>query len=226
LTLLQAVREVGIDNFVFSSSCATYGIPLQLPISEAHPQQPINPYGASKLMVERILRDFDIAYGLRSVSLRYFNAAGADPDGEIGESHDPETHAVPLAILAALGQGEPFKVFGTDYPTSDGTAIRDYVHVSDLADAHVMALRYLLEGGETEGFNLGTGVGTSVFELVAAVERIGGKKLPIEHCPRRIGDPPVLVADPQHATSKLAWRPRYNDVDEIVRTAWAWHCRK
>lgn len=225
LSLLRAVRGAGIDNFVFSSSCATYGIPLQLPITETHPQQPVSPYGASKVMVERILRDFDAAYGLQSVTLRYFNAAGADPDGEIGEVHDPETRAAPLAILAALGRGGPFKIFGTDYPTPDGSAIRDYVHVSDLADAHVAALRYLLDGGGSNVFNLGTGIGTSVFELVACVERVGGRPLPVQRCPRRIGDPPILVADPQHAISVLNWRPCHSSIDEIVRTAWAWHSR-
>jgi UDP-glucose-4-epimerase GalE len=225
LSLLEAVREVGIDAFVFSSSCATYGIPLQLPISEAHPQKPINPYGTSKLIVELILRDFGSRYGLRSVSLRYFNAAGADPEGQIGEAHDPETHAAPLAILAALGQGGAFKILGTDYPTTDGSAIRDYVHVCDLADAHIAALRYLLNGGETEFFNLGSGIGTSVRELIASVERVGGRAVPFESCPRRIGDPPVLVADPQRAISLLNWRPRYRELDEIIRTAWTWHRR-
>jgi UDP-arabinose 4-epimerase len=224
-SLLDAVREAGIGAFIFSSSCATYGIPLQLPITEAHPQQPINPYGAGKVAVERMLCDYNSAHGLRSVSLRYFNAAGADPDGDIGECHDPETHATPLAILAALGKIPTFKILGTDYPTPDGSAVRDYVHVCDLADAHVAALRFLLDGGATDAFNLGTGRGTSVLELIAAVERVSGRSVPVERCQRRIGDPPVLVADPQRAISMLNWQPQYRAIDEIVRTAWAWHSK-
>ena len=175
ITLLEALRAAGIGNFVFSSSCATYGIPQAVPIDEDHPQKPVNPYGSSKLMVERMLRDCDAAFGARSVSLRYFNAAGADPEGEIGECHEPETHAIPLAIRTALGEQAAFEIYGTDYPTPDGTAIRDYVHVTDLARAHVRALEYLLDGGKSTALNLGTGVGHSVKEVVKAVEEVTGQ---------------------------------------------------
>jgi UDP-glucose-4-epimerase GalE len=225
LTLLEALRESSIRTLVFSSTCATYGIPVCVPITEAHPQEPINPYGLSKLMVERALRDYSAAYGLRSVSLRYFNAAGADPDGETGESHDPETHAIPLAIMAATGKGAPFRIFGTDYPTPDGSAVRDYTHVCDLAEAHLAALRCLLNGNATDAFNLGTGAGTSVLELLASVERVGGRAVPVVHSARRLGDPPLLVADARRAVEILGWQPRYRRIDDIVRTAWSWHCR-
>jgi UDP-glucose-4-epimerase GalE len=224
LTLLDAMLEFGIRTLVFSSSCATYGNPLRLPLTEEHPQEPINPYGAGKLLVERALRQRDAAHGLRSVSLRYFNAAGADPDGDCGECHDPETHAVPLAIMAASGQGPPFRIFGTDYPTADGSAVRDYIHVLDLAEAHVAALDYLRKGGATGAFNLGTGVGTSVLQLIASVERVGGRAVPVSRDARRPGDPPVLVADGRRAATALDWRPRLRDIDDIVRTAWSWHC--
>lgn len=224
LTLLDALRESGIRTLVFSSTCATYGTPVRLPLTEDHAQRPINPYGSSKLMVERVLADYDAAYGLRSVALRYFNAAGADPDGECGERHEPETHAVPLAIMAAMGKGPPFRIFGTDYPTPDGSAVRDYVHVDDLADAHVAALTHLLGGGATEAFNLGTGTGTSVLELIASVERAGSRAVPVLRDARRPGDPPVLVADARRAKELLGWQPRYRAIDEIVRTAWSWHC--
>jgi len=224
-TLLETLRECGIRTLVFSSTCATYGEPVRLPMTDDHPQAPVNPYGTSKLMVERILRDYSTAYGLRSVALRYFNAAGADPDGETGESHDPETHAIPLAIMAATGQAPSFRIFGTDYPTPDGSAIRDYVHVVDLAEAHVAALKYLLDGGVTDAFNLGSGSGISVFEMIASVERVASRRVPIVHCARRQGDLPVLVADARRATKILGWQPRYRIIDDIVRTAWYWHCR-
>jgi UDP-glucose-4-epimerase GalE len=198
---------------------------MSLPISEDHPQGPINPYGSSKLMTEWILRDYSAAYGLRSLSLRYFNAAGADPEGEIGERHDPETHAIPLAIAAAIGKGPPFRVFGTDYPTPDGSAVRDYIHVRDLAEAHIAALRHLMNGAPTDAFNLGTGVGTSTLELLASVERVGGRVVPIVRSGRREGDPAVLVADARRAFETLGWEPRYRHIDEIVDTAWSWHCR-
>ncbi len=223
LALLEAMREHGVRSMVFSSSCATYGLPASLPMSEAHPQAPINPYGASKLMVERMLPDYAAAHGLRWISLRYFNAAGADPDGEIGETHDPETHAAPLAIFAALGRTSAFPVFGTDYPTADGSAVRDYVHVADLATAHVAALDYLARGGSSLALNLGTGAGTSVLELVRAVERVAGRPLPVERRPRRSGDPPLLLADARLAAEVLGWRPDYTDINDIVATAWAWH---
>lgn len=225
LALLAAMRRFGVGTLVFSSTCATYGNPVRLPLTEDHPREPVNPYGSSKLMVERILTDYSMAYGLRSAVLRYFNAAGADPDGEIGEDHDPETHAVPLAIMAALGKAPPFQVFGTDYPTPDGSAVRDYVHVLDLAEAHLAALTYLLNGGATDAFNLGTGSGTSVLDLVASVERVGGRVVPVVHAARRPGDPPVLVADARRAVEVLGWQPRYPAIDEIIRTAWSWHCR-
>jgi UDP-glucose-4-epimerase GalE len=223
LVLLEAIREAGIRSLVFSSSCATYGPPLHLPIAEDHARKPINPYGLTKFVVEQILSDYGAAYGLRFVSLRYFNAAGADPAGEIGEHHDPETHAIPLAIGAATGKGPPFAIFGTDYPTPDGTAVRDYIHVSDLAEAHVAALKYLMAEGASDAFNLGTGTGTSTLELLASIERVGGSVVPHVRCGRRHGDPPILVADPRKARHVLTWEPRYRHIDEIVRTALAWH---
>ena len=222
-SLLEAVRECGPNLLVFSSTCATYGPPLRLPIDEDHPQQPVNPYGASKLAVERMLYDYGKAYGLRWVALRYFNAAGADPDGEIGEMHEPETHAIPLAILAALGRMPSFQVYGTDYPTSDGSAIRDYIHVTDLASAHVAALDYLLAEGGSRAVNLGTGVGTSVLEIVRAVESVVGRPVPITHQGRRGGDPDVLVADGKRARVTLGWKPRYMNIGDIVSSAWQWH---
>lgn len=223
INLLDAVQAAGVSNFVFSSSCATYGIPQAVPIGEDHPQNPVNPYGSSKLMVERILRDFDLAYGLHSVALRYFNAAGADPEGEVGECHDPETHVIPLAIRAALGEQAEFEIYGTDYPTPDGTAIRDYVHVTDLARAHVRALEYLLDGGRSTALNLGTGVGHSVREVVKAVESVTGRQVKFRSSPRRDGDPPVLIADPERASQVLKWTAEMADLTDIVRTAVQWH---
>jgi UDP-arabinose 4-epimerase len=223
LSLLEAMREHGPDLMVFSSSCATYGLPVQVPMDENHPQKPINPYGAGKLMVERMLQDFEAAYGLRWMSLRYFNAAGADPDGETGEWHDHETHAIPLAIFAALGQVPAFRLYGTDYPTPDGTPIRDYIHVTDLVSAHLACLDRLSGGGQSEALNLGTGSGTSVREIVRAVERVTHKAVPLVHCQRRPGDPHTLVADGQRARMVLGWRPRYDSIDAIVATAWNWH---
>jgi UDP-glucose-4-epimerase GalE len=223
LTLLEALRDAGVDKLVFSSTCATYGIPERVPIDEDHPQRPINPYGASKLMVERILADFAAAYGLRHVALRYFNAAGADPDGQLGECHEPETHAIPLAIRAALGEQPAFEIYGTDYPTPDGTAIRDYIHVSDLARAHVRALKYLQGPGPSAALNLGTGTGHSVRDMVAAVEQVVGRRVPLRAAPRRPGDPPVLVANPARAQAVLGWSAQFNDLVEIVRTAVRWH---
>jgi UDP-glucose-4-epimerase GalE len=225
LTLLEALIDAGIGKLVFSSTCATYGIPQCVPIDEDHPQQPVNPYGASKLMVERILADFEVAHGLRHVALRYFNAAGADPDGELGECHDPETHAIPLAIEAALGERAAFDIYGTDYATPDGTAIRDYVHVSDLADAHVRALEHLLAGGASTAINLGTGTGHSVREVISAVEQVTGRSVPVRAAPRRAGDPPVLVANPARAQALLGWTSGLNDLVEIVRTAARWQAR-
>jgi UDP-arabinose 4-epimerase len=221
LTLLNALMDAGVNKFVFSSTCATYGDPVRVPIDESHPQVPVNPYGDSKLFVEKCMRWYSQAYGLQSVGLRYFNAAGADPDGEIGEDHTPETHLIPLVLEAAMG-GAPIRVFGTDYNTPDGTAIRDYIHVADLADAHVRALHYLLKGGESTFCNLGTGTGRSVQEVIDAVERVSGKHVPVQRHGRRAGDPAELVADNQRALEVLGWKPRFTDLNEIVATAWKW----
>jgi UDP-arabinose 4-epimerase len=223
LQLLDAMLDAGVKDIVFSSTCATYGIPQRLPLDETHPQAPVNPYGESKLCVERILHWYGQAYGLRWTALRYFNAAGADPDGEIGEVHDPETHLIPLVIGAALGTGPPVNVFGTDYPTTDGTAIRDYIHVMDLADAHVRALDYLGNGGESTALNLGTGEGHSVRAVIEAVEKVGGRPVPSLDSPRRPGDPLSLVADAARARTVLKWTPRYPNLQTIVEHAWRWH---
>ena len=223
LTLFEAAVAAGIESVVFSSTAAVYGVPEIVPIPESAPKLPINPYGRSKLMMEEILRDFDGAYGLRSIALRYFNAAGADPDGETGEDHDPETHLIPRALMAAAGEIPHLDLFGTDYPTPDGTAIRDYIHVSDLADAHVRALRYLQGGGPSDAFNLGTGRGFSVTEIIAATERATGLRVPVKEGPRRAGDPPVLVADPARARSTLGLATRHSDIDAVVGSAWRWY---
>lgn len=222
LQVIAAARRAGVQAMVFSSTCATYGAPAYMPMDEAHPQAPLNPYGRTKLMVEQALADLDRYAGFRSIALRYFNAAGADPQGRIGERHEPETHALPLLIEAALGRREGFSIYGNDYDTRDGTAVRDYVHVLDLADAHVLALRRLLAGGPTGAFNLGSGVGATVRELIDAVRRVSGRDLIVHEAPRREGDAPVLVADNRLAADQLGWRPAF-DLDEIVRTAWAWH---
>jgi UDP-glucose-4-epimerase GalE len=223
LTLLEAMRDHGVGALVFSSTAAVYGAPQQDLMPETHPQLPINPYGASKLMIERMIEDFAAAHGLRFARLRYFNAAGADPEGEIGEAHEPETHAIPLALLTALGRRPHFDVFGDDYPTPDGSAVRDYIHVADLAAAHVLALRRLLDGGASMTFNLGTGEGHSVLALVAAVERVTGKTLSVRRTARRAGDPSRLVADASAAMSELGWRPAMPELETIVATAWNWH---
>jgi len=222
ITLVEAARRAGIDKLVFSSTCATYGAPVRVPMDETHPQAPLNPYGRSKLMVEEILRDMDRYKSFRSVVLRYFNAAGADPQGRIGEKHEPETHAIPLAIAAARGERDKFMLFGEDYDTRDGTCVRDYIHVLDLADAHVAALKWLLAGKDSAAFNLGTGTGTSVKELVGAIERRSNRPFPLEPAPRRDGDAPSLVADNGKARELLGWTPRYG-LDEIIEHAWAWH---
>ncbi len=223
LSLLDAMRRHGCGHIVFSSTCATYGVPIALPIPEDHPQKPINPYGWSKLMIEQILRDYEQAYGITHASLRYFNAAGADPDGEIGEDHDPETHLIPLVIKAALGLRKHIEVFGTDYDTPDGTAIRDYIHVTDLADAHVSAISRLLDKGASAMLNLGTGVGNTVRQVIEAVERVSGRKVPVVEGPRRPGDPPALYANAGGAGRLLHWTPRFSDIDTTVETAWRWH---
>ncbi|MBD2201030.1 UDP-glucose 4-epimerase GalE [Calothrix sp. FACHB-1219] len=226
LVLLEAMEAASIKKFVFSSTCATYGVPDVVPIPENHPQNPINPYGASKLMVERILSDFDVAYGLKSVRFRYFNAAGADPTGLLGEDHNPETHLIPLILLTALGKRESISIFGTDYATPDGTCIRDYIHVSDLADAHISGLEYLLQGGNSEVFNLGNALGFSVREVIAAAEAVTGLNIPITECDRRAGDPPSLIGSAEKAREILGWQPQYPGIKEIVQHAWDWHQKR
>ncbi len=222
LTVLEAMCSHKIKKMVFSSTCATFGTPEQVPIEEDAPQRPINPYGASKLMIERMLADFHAAHGLGFVSLRYFNAAGADPDGEIGESHDPETHLIPLVLQAALGQQASIKIFGDDYPTVDGTCVRDYVHVTDLAEAHVRALTYLADNGPGVAFNLGTGRGYSVREVIETAKAVTGRVIPEVIAPRRSGDPPELVASPGRVRHILGWEPRHSTLEEIISTAWGW----
>jgi len=226
LTLLAAVQVARIPAFVFSSTCAVYGLPPRVPINEDTATVQLNPYGETQLGIERALHWYSAAYGFRYVALRYFNAAGADPAGELGEDHDPETHLIPRVIRAALGRGEPVEIYGTDYQTPDGSAIRDYIHVTDLADAHVRALQGLEAGSAELALNLGTGRGYSVREVVAAVERISGKPVPRREGPRRPGDPPELVADPRLAQTRLGWQPRYSDLETIVRTAVAWESGK
>ena len=223
LTLIEAMHKHGINRLVFSSSCATYGVPEGIPISETHPQDPINPYGASKLMVERLLRDFDSAYHMRHVSLRYFNAAGADLGGEIGESHSPETHLIPLVLETALRKRKEISVFGDDYDTCDGTCVRDYIHVEDLAQAHVTALQYLAADGTSEIINLGTGKGHSVKNVIQEAEKVTGRKIPVIICDRRKGDPAELVAAPNKALRLLNWKPVHSDLRTIIETAWNWH---
>jgi UDP-glucose 4-epimerase len=223
LTLLEAVRRAGIERFIFSSSAAVYGVPRRTPLTEDQPLVPANPYGQTKFFVETMLRDYDRAYGLRSVSLRYFNAAGADPDGGLGEMHDPETHLIPNVLLAVLGRKPAVEVFGTDFETPDGTAIRDYIHVSDLAEAHALALDSLERGGSTEAVNLGTNRGYSVREVIRAVEDVTGRKVPFREAPRRRGDVPVLLASKDKAEKLLGWRLRWSDLETIVATAWKWH---
>jgi UDP-arabinose 4-epimerase len=223
LKLLNAARRASIKAIIFSSSCATYGIPEHLPITEGHVQVPINPYGDSKLFLEKALRWYREAYGIQSVVLRYFNAAGADPGGELGECHTPETHLIPGAIEAALGQRPALELFGTDFATADGTAIRDFVHVIDLAKAHILALEYLLAAGESSAVNLGSGQSVSVLQAINAVQKIARRSVPVRHCPRRPGDPMSLTADNSKAQSLLGWRPVHSDLDYIVKTAWLWH---
>lgn len=222
LNLLDAMVDTGVQHIVFSSSCATYGIPDEVPITESSSQKPINPYGDSKLFIERALRWYGEAYGMRWAALRYFNAAGSDPDGDIGEDHDPETHVIPLIMQAALGVRSNINIFGTDYDTPDGTAIRDYVHVTDLAEAHVLALQYLVGGGESIALNLSGGRGYTIREVIAEVERVSGKQVPVQQGPRRPGDPAVLIGDATLAKEVLGWRAKRSDLSSIVETAWAW----
>jgi UDP-glucose 4-epimerase len=223
LKLLDAMRRAGVGTFIFSSTCATYGDPVQERMDETHPQKPINPYGWSKLMVERILEDFGRAYGLKWVALRYFNAAGAHPDGMIGEHHDPETHLLPIVLQAALGMRPKIQVFGNDYPTPDGTCIRDYIHILDLSAAHVLGLEYLRGGGASTAFNLGNGAGYSVLEVIKVGEDVSGRRIPYEVAPRRAGDPARLVGDASRAQKVLGWKQTFGDLPTIVESAWRWH---
>jgi len=222
LTLLAAMRTAGISKIVFSSTCSTYGIPQHVPISEDEPQKPINPYGRAKLAVEWALQDYCRAYGLAAAALRYFNAAGASPEGDLGEDHDPETHLIPLVLQTALGLRSHVDIFGTDYPTPDGTCIRDYVHVDDLADAHVRALEHV-RPGQFVAYNLGVGHGYSVREVIRVCEEVTGRAIPTQETSRRPGDPPILVAASAKAQQDLAWKPAYRSLRSIVETAWRWH---
>jgi len=223
IELLHAVLEHNVKYFVFSSTCATYGDPEKIPLDEGHPQNPINPYGRTKRMIEEILGDYDAAYGLKYMSLRYFNAAGADPDAEVGEDHDPETHLIPLVLDVAAGKRKKIKVFGTDYETPDGTCIRDYIHVTDLAQAHILALQHLMDGADSSAYNLGNGQGFSVLEVIERARKITAKDIAVENSDRRPGDPPVLIASNEKAVKELGWKPRYADLDDIIATAWKWH---
>jgi UDP-glucose 4-epimerase len=223
IQLLHAVLDHNIKYFVFSSTCATYGNPQKTPIDEGHPLNPINPYGKTKRMIEEILQDYQNAYGLKYISLRYFNAAGADPDAEVGEDHDPETHLIPLVLDAAGGKRKSIKVFGTDYETPDGTCIRDYIHVTDLARAHILALQRLQGGADSSVYNLGNGQGFSVLEVIEHARKITGKNIAVENSGRRPGDPPVLIASNAKAVKELGWKPQYADIDDIIGTAWEWH---
>ena len=226
LNLLDCARSSGVDKVVFSSTCATYGVPVKVPIPEDHPQSPINPYGQTKLTVERMLADFDGAYGLKSVCLRYFNAAGADPEAEIGEAHDPETHLIPLVLDAAIGRRPCITVYGSDYETPDGTCIRDYIHVTDLAQAHCLALEYLAGGGRSAAFNLGCGTGYSVKEVIDAAVKVTGKVIPQKTGQRRPGDPPRLVGSSAKAKNVLGWAPKHSDIETIISDAWRWHLKR
>ncbi len=225
LSLLNAALDAGVKKIIFSSTCAVYGEPAKVPIEENTPRQPVNPYGVTKLFFEQALEAYDRAYGFRYASLRYFNAAGADESGEIGELHDPETHLIPLALRAAAGSAPPLQIFGSDYPTPDGTCIRDYIHVNDLASVHVKALEHLAAGEESFAVNVGTGRGASVQEVISAVERVTGKSLPHHKAPRRPGDPPALVANPAKAQALLHWKAT-RGLDEIVSTAWNWEAQR
>jgi UDP-glucose 4-epimerase len=225
LNLLDAMVQAGVGRFIFSSTAAIFGEPEYVPLDEEHPQRPISPYGVSKQMVERVLRDYDGAHGLKSVCLRYFNAAGAHPDGSIGERHEPETHLIPLLLQAASGRRDAAKLFGRDYDTPDGTCIRDYIHVVDLCQAHLLALQWLMDGGDSAAFNLGSGNGCSVLEVIDAVRRVTQRKLDVVDAPRRAGDPARLVADSRLIRQTLGWTPAYAELDTIVQHAWGWESR-
>ncbi|MCS6960848.1 MAG: UDP-glucose 4-epimerase GalE [Pseudanabaenaceae cyanobacterium SKYGB_i_bin29] len=226
LTLLEAMVAHRVPYFIFSSTCATYGVPQVIPIPETHPQQPINPYGKSKLMVEQMLTDLEGAYGIRSVIFRYFNAAGADPQARLGEDHNPETHLIPLVFYAALGKRSAISIYGTDYPTHDGTCIRDYVHVMDLAEAHVLGLEYLLAGNPSDAFNLGNGNGFSVKEVIDCAQTVCSKSITVVMTDRRPGDPPILVGSSDKAKQILGWQPRYYELKQILTDAWRWHQKR
>jgi len=226
LNLLEAMLEAGVNNFILSSTAAVYGIPKKVPIPEEHPTEPINPYGKSKLFIEKMLEDLNKAYGLRYISLRYFNAAGAEPKGRIGESHNPETHLIPLILKAAKGERESIKIFGTNYPTPDGTCIRDFIHVCDLAEAHLLSLIHLLDKGASGVFNCGYGRGFSVKEVIETAKRVTGRNFKVEEAPPREGDPPVLVADAQKIKQELNWKPKFDDIEFIIKTAWNWELNR
>jgi UDP-glucose 4-epimerase len=226
LTLLKAMMAADVNYFVFSSTCAIYGEPKTVPIPEEHPQDPISPYATSKLMVEQILADFDRVYGLKSVRFRFFNAAGAHPDGILGEDHSPETHLIPLVLQTALGRRESVSILGTDYPTPDGTGVRDYIHVSDIAAAHILGLEYLLGGGDSQEFNLGNGSGFSVREVIETAKLVTGRDVTAVECDRRPGDPPVLVGSSNKVRKILGWKPQYPHLEEIIAHAWKWHQRR
>lgn len=223
LNLLDVMLEAKVKAFIFSSSAAVYGVPLQVPIPENHPLSPVNPYGQTKVFVEKILEDYERAYGLKYISLRYFNAAGADPDGLLGEMHEPETHLIPNLLLYLLGEKKGFDLYGTDFPTEDGTAVRDYIHVTDLARAHVLALQRLLESSRSEFINLGTNTGYSVLEIIKKTEAITGKKVLYKERPKRKGDVPVLLASNEKAEKILGWKLSHSDIETIIQTAWNWH---
>ena len=223
ISLLETMRKHNVSKFIFSSTCATYGEPVEIPIRETHPQAPINPYGRSKLMVEQILDDYQNAYGLTSISLRYFNAAGADPDGEIGEDHNPETHLIPIILQTALGKRDKITVFGDDYSTEDGTCIRDYIHVTDLSQAHLLALERLMNNQPGGRYNLGNGNGNSVKQVVDTAREITGEKIPSKYAERRPGDPAILIGSSEKAIKELGWRPEFADLKSILETAWRWH---
>jgi UDP-glucose 4-epimerase len=223
VTLLEVMHEFNVKNIVFSSTAATYGEPKQIPIKETDPQIPTNPYGESKLAMEKIMHWSDIAYGIKFVALRYFNVAGAKPDGSIGEDHNPETHLIPIILQVAAGKRDKLQIFGDDYPTKDGTNVRDYVHVVDLADAHILALKYLAAGNDSNAFNLGSATGFSNLEILEAARRATGKEIPAVMAPRRPGDPSTLIAASDKARDILGWKPQFDDVEKIIATAWNWH---
>lgn len=226
LTLLEAMIGANVNKLVFASTCSIYGMPKQVPMTEEHPQDPINPYATTKWMVERMLADFERAYNLQSVVFRFFNASGANPEGLIGEDHNPETHLIPLVLLTALGKRESISILGTDYATPDGTCLRDYIHVSDLATAHVLGLEYLLQGGKSDVFNLGNGNGFSVRQVIETAEKVTGQEIKVVECDRRAGDPTILVGSSDKAQKILGWRPQYSDLSQIIKDAWQWHQRR